>query len=330
MESITNKLLIDRSFNVAPMMDKTDRHFRYLLRLISKRTLLYTEMITTGAILFGDKNLYLKYNKEEHPLALQLGGNDPKALFDSSQIAKSMNYDEVNLNIGCPSDRVKKGNFGACLMENPKLVAECVKSMLNSNLPITVKCRIGTDKMNTYHDFKNFINIVSGEGGCRVFIIHSRIADLNKLSPKENRNIPPLKYDFVYKIKEDFPDLEIIINGGITKVDEVKKHLKFVDGVMMGRAAYQNPWVLFDINSEIFNEDNIGLSRKKVFKRYLDYVNKELDEGKPVNNLMRHIIGLYQGCVGARAWRRIISNSYKYPNLENFMNNDNFNYQALE
>ncbi|PPR77775.1 MAG: tRNA-dihydrouridine(20/20a) synthase [Alphaproteobacteria bacterium MarineAlpha2_Bin1] len=293
--------------SIAPMMGKTDTHFRYLSRILSKNIFLYTEMITTGAILYGRKDQFLRFNHIEKPLSLQLGGSDPVALKECVHIAVEYNYDEVNLNIGCPSERVKKGNFGACLMEHPKIVAECVKKMSEINIPITVKCRIGTDNLSSYNDLKKFINIVSQNGGCKTFIIHARIADLSGLSPKQNRDIPPLQYDYVYKIKNEFPDLKIIINGGIKNIPDMKTHLNYVDGTMIGRVAYKSPWIISSFDEIFYNLNVINQSRYSVIKQYLEYSIKRYEEGIPLYQTMKHVMGLFQGIRDGKKIRRYIS-----------------------
>ncbi len=312
--------------SVAPMMGKTDTHFRFLSRLISKKIFLYTEMITTGAILYGKKDQYLHFNSIEKPLSLQLGGSDPGALKECTHIAADKGFNEVNLNIGCPSDRVKKGNFGACLMEQPEIVAKCVKNMSEVNIPITVKCRIGTDFLNSYLDLKNFVNIVSTTGGCKTFIIHARIADLSGLSPKQNREIPPLKYDYVYKIKNEFSDLKVIINGGINNLNDIKSHLNYVDGVMIGRYAYKNPWLMSGFDELFYDQDEIVKSKYTVAKEYLEYSLKSYEEGVPLYRTMRHLMGLFQGIRGGKKLRRYVSENLSNPDFHKFMKKDILNF----
>ena len=250
---------MNRRFCVAPMMDRTDRHERFFLRSLSKKAFLYTEMINVNALLYGDKKDILLFNECEHPLGIQLGGNDPIKLGDSAIISEASGYDEINLNIGCPSPKVQNGEFGAVLMKNPKLVAQCIKSIKDKvKIPVSVKCRIGVDDMNEDKDLSAFIKEVS-DSGCKVFIVHARKAWLKGLSPKENRNIPPLNYQRVYRLKEEFPDLEIIINGGITSTHQIKDHLKKVDGVMLGRSVYHSPYLLSDIEKEIFDNNDVPL-----------------------------------------------------------------------
>ncbi len=305
--------------SIAPMMGKTDTHFRFLSRILSKKVFLYTEMITTGAILYGRKDHFLKFNYVEKPLSLQLGGNDPIALKECVRIASEYNFDEVNLNIGCPSERVKKGNFGACLMESPRIVGECVKKMSEINIPITVKCRIGTDHLNSFYNLKNFINIVSQASGCKTFIIHARIADLSGLSPKQNREIPPLQYDYVYKIKEEFPDLNIIINGGIKNISAIKNHLSYVDGVMLGREAYKNPWIISNFDEIFYNKNGIDQSRHNVITQYLEYCLRRYEEGIPLYQTMRHLMGLFQGMRNGKKIRRYISENLSKPGFHKIM-----------
>ena len=299
---------VDRRFSVAPMMERTDRHCRYFMRLLTRRTLLYTEMVTTGAILFGDKDRHLAFDPAEHPVALQLGGSDPVALADCAEIGAAYGYDEINLNVGCPSDRVQNARFGACLMAEPQLVADCVRAMRDRvGIPITVKCRIGIDDQDDYDAFRSFVDRVANEGGCETFIIHARKAVLAGLSPKENREIPPLKYEYVYRLKNERPDLEIIVNGGITSLENSVEHLQHVDGVMMGRAAYQNLSLLADVDHRIFGEEGPSTDIAGAIDAFMPYVERELATGVRLNSLARHLIGLFQGVPGARAWRRYLA-----------------------
>ncbi len=291
--------------SVAPMMDWTDRHCRFFLRLIAPHVLLYTEMVTTGAILMGDKHRYLAFNLEEHPLALQLGGSDPKALAECAKIAEDYGYDEVNLNIGCPSDRVQNGRFGACLMAEPELVAESVAAMQEAvNIPITIKTRIGIDDLDSYVFLENFVKLVS-QAGCETFIIHARKAWLKGLSPKQNREVPELNYPRVYAVKQAFPGLNIHINGGVNSIVGIEEHLQQIDGVMIGREAYQNPYFLADVEKTFF--DYISPSRSEVLEALLPYVQKQLLSGMKLSNITRHVLGLFQGLPGARAYRRHLS-----------------------
>jgi len=297
---------LDRRLSVAPMMDRTDRHDRYFLRQISLSALLYTEMITTGAILHGDTDRFLKFDPAEHPVALQLGGADPEDLARCAAIAAARGYDEVNLNVGCPSDRVQNARFGACLMNEPDVVAACVAKMnAEVDIPVTVKTRIGVDDRDSWEEFRGFVETVAA-AGCRVFIIHARKAWLSGLSPKENREIPPLSYDTVYRLKQTFPDLTVVINGGITKLAEVETHLHEVDGVMIGRAAYENPWLLAEIDGNLLG-GVVPESRHAALGGYIGYIERELRQDVPLYAMARHALGLFQGLPGARAWRRHIS-----------------------
>jgi len=289
--------------SIAPMMQYTDMHDRYLLRLISKKVFLYTEMVTTGAILYGKCFHQLEFNKEEHPVAIQLGGSDVDDLVKSAKIAEDYGYDEINLNVGCPSDRVQKGRFGACLMLEPEHVAECLNAMqTNVKVPVTIKCRLGVDHHEDYEFLYNFVNIVQ-DAGIKHFIIHARNGILKGLSPRQNRHIPPLKYDYVYQLKKDFSNLNITINGGIKTIDECKDHLKYVDGVMIGRAAYENPFLIKDIDTELYGiESNIN-SKKSILNQYLDYVEDRLQEGHDLSRMMKHLFGLSRGDKFAKSFR---------------------------
>ena len=289
------------------MMDHTDKHFRYLMRLLTKYSVLYTEMITTGALIHGNYKQFLEYNSNEHPIGIQLGGNNPKELLECAYMAENEGYDEVNLNIGCPSDRVQNGKFGAYLMNEKELVAECVHNISsNLQIPVTIKTRIGVDNNDTFDFLKEFIDTVS-ISGCETFIIHARKAILKGLSPKENRNIPPLNYQRVRKIKEKFPKLNIIINGGFTEIDQIKSELKYVDGVMIGRAAYQNPFLLSNIDNLIFNQPKSFETRQSILEKYKNYAKKQIKKGVNLRNLTRHIIGLYKGQPGSRKYRQMLS-----------------------
>jgi tRNA-dihydrouridine synthase A len=297
---------MNRKVSVAPMMDCTDRHERYFLRLISKNTLLYTEMVVDEAINRGNKKKLLEFNINEKPVALQLGGSSPKLLSEASKIGEDFGYDEINLNLGCPSKKVEKNKFGACLMKEPNLVADCLSKMqASTKLPVTIKTRIGYDDIEDYENLFNFISILKSTG-IKTFIIHARKAMLGKFTPKQNLNIPPLKYEYVYRLKEDFPAEEIIINGGISTIDEIKPHLKKTDGVMIGRAAYHTPYLLADIEKEIFKNENI-LSRQEVIERLIPYVKEELKKGTRLNQIMRHTLGLFHGQTGASHWKRYLS-----------------------
>ncbi|SMF76641.1 tRNA dihydrouridine(20/20a) synthase DusA [Candidatus Pelagibacter sp. HIMB1321] len=297
---------MNRKVSVAPMMDCTDRHERYFLRLISKHTLLYTEMVVDEAINRGDKKKLLEFNINEKPVALQLGGSSPKLLSEATKVGEDFGYDEINLNLGCPSKKVEKNKFGACLMKEPNLVADCLSKMQSvTKLPVTIKTRIGYDNVEDYETFHKFISTIKSTG-VKTFIIHARKAMLGKFTPKQNLNIPPLKYDYVYNLKKDFADDEIIINGGITDVDQVKQHLKKTDGVMIGRSAYHTPYILADIEREIFNNENI-LSRQEVIEQLIPYVKDELKKGTRLNQIMRHTLGLFHGQSGASHWKRYLS-----------------------
>ena len=297
---------MNRLVSVAPMMDCTDRHERYFLRLISKNILLYTEMVVDEAINRGNKKKLLEFNINEKPVALQLGGSSPKLLAKATKVGEDFGYDEINLNLGCPSRKVEKNRFGACLMKEPNLVADCLTEMQSkTNLPVTIKTRIGYDNVEDYENLHNFISILKSTG-VKTFIIHARKAMLGKFTPKQNLNIPPLKYEFVYKLKEDFPNEEIIINGGITSIDQIKLHLEKTDGVMIGRAAYHTPYLLADIEREIFNNENIP-SRQDVIEQLIPYIKDELKKGTRLNQIMRHTLGLFHGQTGASHWKRYLS-----------------------
>lgn len=309
--------MISRAVSVAPMMGWTDRHARYFLRLISKHTLLYTEMVTTGALLHGEHARFLRYHPAEHPLALQLGGSDPQALAQCAAIAEVAGYDEVNLNVGCPSDRVKSGHFGACLMAQPELVADCVAAMsAATSVPVTVKCRVGIDEMESFQAFEHFISTVAA-AGCNTFIVHARKAWLKGLSPKQNREIPPLKYEYVHRLKKERPDLTVVINGGIKTIESVQQQLEFVDGVMIGREAYHNPYLLASVDKDIYKDENAVIkNREEIVLQLCDYIDAELAEGVPLHSISRHILGLFQGCRGAKAWRRYLSENSHRPDAD--------------
>lgn len=294
------------------MMEWTDRHERYFLRLLSARAFLYTEMITTGAIIHGDRSRLLDFDRFEQPVGLQLGGSDPADLATSARIGAQWGYDEINLNVGCPSDRVQSGRFGACLMAEPQLVAECVQAMIEAtDRPVTVKCRIGIDEQVPEEVLPAFAERVSN-AGCRTLIVHARKALLSGLSPKENRDVPPLNYELVYQLKRDHPSLEIILNGGLTDVGEAKSHLEHLDGVMFGRAAYHNPYILSQVDEWYYDSEKGCATRHHIIEKYVPYVNRHLGEGVPLHAMTRHILGLFNGQPGARLWRRHISeNAYK-------------------
>ena len=297
-----------RKVSVAPMMDCTDRHDRFFLRIISKNVMLYTEMIATKAAIHGDRKKILSFSSEEKPLALQVGGSNKEELSEVAKIAEDMGYDEININLGCPSKKVQKNKFGACLMKEPDLVSECIHSMVHScKIPVTAKTRIGFDDIEDFDYLNKFIFKIK-EAGCKTIILHARKAILKGLSPKQNLNIPKLNYKMVYEIKKHNPELEIIINGGISTIDEIKDHLKLCDGVMLGRAIYQNPFFLVDIEKEIFTVIN-NVSREEVAEKLLKYLEKEVKLGTKVNHIMRHTVGLYYGQVGSKKWKRYLSDN---------------------
>ena len=290
------------------MMDCTDRHDRYFLRLISKNVMLYTEMVVTKAVLRGDKQKLLKFNELEKPLALQVGGSDKKELAEVAKIAEDFGYDEININLGCPSKKVQKNSFGACLMKEPDLVSECLAEMKKScNIPVTAKTRIGFDDTEEFDYLNMFVNKMK-QTGCKTIILHARKAILKGLTPKQNLNIPKLNYGMVYEIKKSNQDLEIIINGGITTTDQIKNHLNYCDGVMIGRAIYQNPYFLKDIENTVFNNLNVS-SREDIVKQILEYLEKELKIGTKVNQVMRHTVGLYYGQPGSKEWKKYLSDN---------------------
>lgn len=291
-------------FSVAPMIDWTDRHCRYFLRLLSKRAFLYTEMITTGAILHGDAHRHLDFNSGENPIGLQLGGSNPADLAESAKRGEAWGYDEINLNVGCPSDRVQKGKFGACLMKEPELVAEGIAAMKSAvSIPVTIKTRIGVDEHDHYDLLHHFIK-TTAKAGCDYFIIHARKAWLKGLSPKENREIPPLQYETVQKLKADFPSIPFILNGGIKNLVSATELLKKYDGVMLGRAIMSEPYILAEVDQQFYGEKTVPISRENALECYLAYVREQREKGVPLSILARPIMGLYQGCAGAKSWRR--------------------------
>jgi len=299
---------INRKISVAPMMDCTDRHERYFLRLLSKNVMLYTEMVATKSAIFGDRKKILGFNRFEKPLALQVGGSDKNDLSEVCKIAEEMGYDEININLGCPSKKVQKNKFGACLIKEPDLVADCVNKMISScKIPVTAKTRIGFDDVENYEYLNNFINKISS-AGCKTVILHARKAILKGLTPKENLKIPKLNYPLVYEIKKANENLEIIINGGITKTNQIKEHLTKCDGVMIGRAIYQNPYFLTDIEKEIFNTNEVP-SREQIAKQIISYLEEEVKLGTKVNHIMRHTVGLYHGQPGSKDWKRYLSDN---------------------
>lgn len=296
-----------RRFCVAPMLDWTDRHCRYFHRLISHHVFLYTEMVTTGALLHGDRHYHLQFSAMENPVALQLGGSDPRELALCAKMAEDYGYSEVNLNVGCPSDRVKKGRFGVCLMKEPELVADCIATMQQAvAIPVSVKSRIGVDEHDSYQELVHFVSVIA-EAGCRTFIIHARKAWLTGLSPKQNRDIPPLRYDLVHQIKRDFPQLEIILNGGITTLQQADELLQHVDGVMVGREIYHNPYLLAAVDGQFYGDTELPRSRIQVIESLMPYVHQQLAQGVRLHSLSRHLLGLFHGLPGARQWRRYLS-----------------------
>ena len=303
---------LSHRFCIAPMMDWTDRHDRVFLRQLSEHALLYTEMVTSAALKHGDAQYLLQHSQGEHPVALQLGGSNPVELAEAAVLAEEAGYDEINLNVGCPSDRVQSGAFGACLMAEPELVAKCVDSMMTSiNLPVTVKCRIGIDDRDSQEELEDFIGTVA-DAGCDTFIVHARKAILSGLSPKENREIPPLKYDSVFAVKKAFPALCVIINGGIKTLFDAESLLKKADGVMLGREAYQNPFILNEVDAVFFGAASNAQTRTERLQKFIPYIEQELESGTPLHHMTRHILGLYKGQKGGKQFRRHLSeNSYK-------------------
>ena len=295
--------------SVAPMMDWTDSHCRYFHRLITRRTRLYSEMVTTGALLHGDVPRHLDFNAEEHPLALQLGGSEPAELAACAKLAAQWGYDEVNLNCGCPSERVQRGSFGACLMAEPALVRDCVAAMVDAaRLPVTVKHRIGIDRGESYDFVRDFVGTVAEKGGCHVFIVHARNAWLKGLSPKENREVPPLRYDFVHRLKADFPALTLVVNGGITTPEQIGEQLAQLDGVMLGREAYHNPWRMAEWDQRWFGEPTATAADREVVEAgMVAYMARQALRGVPWAHIARHMMGLWNGTPGARRWRQVWS-----------------------
>ena len=299
--------MISRKFSVAPMMDWTDRHCRYFLRLLSSHALLYTEMVTTGALLHGDSERFLRHDQAEHPLALQLGGSNPVDLAASARLAQAAGYDEVNLNVGCPSDRVQNNMIGAVLMGHPQLVADCVKAMRDAvSIPVTVKHRIGINGRDSYEQLCEFVGTVR-DAGCTSFTVHARIAILEGLSPKENRDIPPLRYDVAAQLKQDFPELEFILNGGIKTLEQCREHLTTFDGVMLGREAYHNPYLLAEVDRELFGGNAPQITRAEALAKLRPYVEAHLRDGGSMHHITRHVLGLGTGFPGARKFRQLLS-----------------------
>ena len=294
------------------MMDVTDRHFRFVMRKLTKNTLLYTPMIVSQALYYGNHPKLLKYHPDEQALALQTGGSNPKHLAYCAKIAEEFGFQEINLNVGCPSDRVKRGGIGACLMAQPELVAECVASMKAvSKIPVTVKHRIGIDELDQYEHLHHFVNTVS-KANCDQFIVHARKAWLKGLSPKENRTVPPIQYEHVYQLKKDFPQETIIINGDIKSLEAAKKHLQYVDGVMLGRVARDNPYIFAEADSKIFDKKNLGLNRKEIIQEIIPYLEKEVAAGEKAHNIARHLLTLFVGLPGAKLWRQNLSNGKEF------------------
>jgi tRNA-dihydrouridine synthase A len=313
--SLNSAKLPSRRLSVAPMMDWTDRHCRVFHRHITRHTWLYTEMVTSGALMHGDVARHLDFHEEEHPVALQLGGSEPDDLAKCAKLGEQWGYDEINLNCGCPSERVQRGAFGACLMAEPELVADCVKAMRDAvAIDVTVKHRIGIDAMDNYEFVRDFVGTVAG-AGCRTFIVHARSAILKGLSPKENREIPPLRYESAYRLKREFPELEIIINGGIKTLEEIDAHLEHVDGVMLGREAYHNPYVMAAFDARYYGEQSAPKSRAEVIEAMLPYIRAQLTalggHGLKLNSISRHMLGLMAGLHGARSFRQILSDPKK-------------------
>ena len=303
-------------------MGWTDRHARYFLRLITKHTLLYTEMVNTGALLhneqkIGEQKRFLAFHEDEHPVALQLGGSDPQALAQCATMAEDAGFDEVNLNVGCPSDRVKSGHFGACLMAEPQLVADCIAAMKEKvNIPVTVKCRIGIDDMEGYQPLENFVDTVR-EGGCDTFIVHARKAWLQGLSPNQNREIPPLMYDYVHRLKNEKPELNVVLNGGLKSIEASQQQLTLVDGVMLGREAYYNPYILSCEDKDVYKDSDAPVkTREEIVYQMCEYIDEEITRGTELHSMTRHILGLYHGCRGAKAWRRHLSEEAHIPEAD--------------
>ncbi len=302
------KHMLSHKISIAPMISCTDRHFRYLVRLITKHTVLYSEMITTGAVIFGDKERHLGFNDGENPVVFQVGGNNPGDMAKAASIVESYNYDEININVGCPSERVQSGKFGACLMAEPELVASCVKAMRKEiDIPVTIKTRLGFYDSYKYETLRNFIDI-NHDAGCETFIIHARTARLDGFSPRQNRELLPVKYEEVYRLKQDYPDLTIVINGDITERGQINAHMDYVDGVMIGRAAYSNPIMLEGVDSEFFGDPmSKAISRKELVSEYSNYMEQQLKKGVPLHIMVKHIITIFQGVGGAKCWRRYLS-----------------------
>lgn len=309
--------MLDRKLSVAPMMRYTDRHFRYLMRSMAPNALLYTEMITTDALIRGDRNKLLKHHIDEHPLAIQIGGNNPEDLAICAVIAEDAGFDEINLNVGCPSARIQSGEMGACMMKKPELVAECIARMQRHvKIPVTIKTRIGIDDVDSYEALLAFVNVVSA-AGCKIFVVHARKAYLNGLSPKENRQIPPLKYDFVYRLKADFPHLNFIINGGFTKTEDILAQYNYLDGVMVGRASYKNPYLLAQVNHILFGQETQCLpDRYTILQKFMEYIDQQLEQGVLLRHMSRHILSIFANQPNARTYRKIISENSNQKNTK--------------
>ncbi len=309
-----DKTAMNKKINIAPMMDWTDRHCRFFLRLLSPSARLYTEMVTAAALVHGDADKLLQFNAAEHPVALQLGGSDPGMMADAAAMGADAGYDEININVGCPSDRVQSGAFGACLMSSPEVVADCVRAMQSViDVPVTIKTRIGVDDFESYEFLRAFI-AVNVEAGCGTFVVHARKAILAGLSPKENRSVPSLDYERVYKLKREFPNLVIILNGGITSIDECRSHLEHVDGVMIGRQAYQSPWFLTELEQAFGSAAGyVAPDRHAVIQRMTPYIERQIAGGAEIKHITRHLLGLFAGQQGARAWRRFLSENAHRP-----------------
>lgn len=300
-------------FCVAPMLEWSDRHFRFFARLLSRRALLYTEMVTSAAIIHGDRDRLLDFDASEHPLVLQLGGGDPRELASAARIGAEWGYDEINLNVGCPSDRVQSGRFGACLMAEPELVGDCVAAMRAAvAVPVGVKCRIGIDDRDSYEELAYFVATIAA-AGTRTLVVHARKAWLRGLSPKENREIPPLHYPTVYRLKQDFPTLQIVINGGIDSLAACHEHLQRVDGVMLGRSAYHDPWLLADVDAQLFDGMKPSWTRHQALEAFLPYVERQLAGGRRLHQISRHVLGLFHGFPGGRRFRRHIAENAHQP-----------------
>lgn len=309
---MTTNTLPPRRLSVAPMLDWTDRHYRHMARQITQNTWLYSEMINSGAIVYGDKNRFLMFNEGENPVALQLGGSDPAELAKAAQAVEEYGYDEVNLNCGCPSPRVQKGAFGACLMNEVDLVADCLNAMQDAvQIPVTVKHRIGVDRQTEYQTVADFVGTLRDKTACKTFIVHARNAWLDGLSPKENREVPPLKYDYVYRLKQEFPELEILINGGITTNEQIAEHLKHVDGVMVGREAYHNPMIMRDWDARFYGSTHAPIAYEELVQRLFTYSQAQIQAGRGtiLRHIVRHSLGLMHGLKGARTWRRMLSDA---------------------